>query len=222
VIWSGCPFPTSLSSQSHFFTLSLFPSNPSCSLSPLYLSSRCFDSQKGPSVSPLPATLTNSSQLHDNTTTLSPAFATLTNRVMYKPFACHSCKKHPGWGVVEQALACSPFLQPVTDDSHSPRFTTGRFAALSIFNSPLSIFSVSPLESTAPKHLAGVDSKSLTASLKPLDATLTKNAGEGRARPISQALNLPCREFNGGSTIHCLPIEEEIRHGHSRSENSRF
>ncbi len=48
--------------------------------------------------SPLFATLTSHSQLLENTTTLSPAVATLTSRVKHKSFACHSCRKHPGWG----------------------------------------------------------------------------------------------------------------------------
>jgi hypothetical protein len=53
-------------------------------------------------LSPFPATLTRSSQLHDNTTTLSPAFATLTDHPRHKAFVWHSCKKHPRWGAVEQ------------------------------------------------------------------------------------------------------------------------
>ena len=50
------------------------------------------------SASPLFATLAKSSQLLENKTTLSPAFATLTRLVNHNPFVCHSCRKHPGVG----------------------------------------------------------------------------------------------------------------------------
>jgi len=50
------------------------------------------------SLTPFPATLTSPSQIAENTTTLSPAFATLTSRVKHKPFVCHSYRKHPGGG----------------------------------------------------------------------------------------------------------------------------
>jgi len=49
-------------------------------------------------LTPFPATHTSPLQIAENTTTLSPAFATLTNRVKHKSFVCHSCKKHPGVG----------------------------------------------------------------------------------------------------------------------------
>ena len=48
--------------------------------------------------SPFFATLTRPLQPLENTTTLSPAVATLTSRVKVNPFVCHSYKKHPGWG----------------------------------------------------------------------------------------------------------------------------
>jgi hypothetical protein len=50
------------------------------------------------SASPLSATLTGTSQLHENKVTLSLAFATLTRRVKLKSFVCHSYKKHRGVG----------------------------------------------------------------------------------------------------------------------------
>jgi len=50
------------------------------------------------SPSPFFATLTNPLQLAENTSTLSPAFATLTRHVNHNPFVCHSYRKHPGWG----------------------------------------------------------------------------------------------------------------------------
>jgi hypothetical protein len=49
-------------------------------------------------VSPFLATITSHLQLTENTATLSPAFATLTDRVRNNSFVCHSYKKHPGWG----------------------------------------------------------------------------------------------------------------------------
>ncbi|SRR5579863_741636 len=49
-------------------------------------------------LSPFPATLTSTLQLAENKTTLSPAFATPTDNVKHKSFACHSYKKQPGWG----------------------------------------------------------------------------------------------------------------------------
>src|SRR5579859_3019303 len=49
-------------------------------------------------VSPLFAILAKWMQLHENTTTSSLVFATLTSRVKRKSFACHSYRKHPGWG----------------------------------------------------------------------------------------------------------------------------
>jgi len=47
-------------------------------------------------VSPFPATLTDDSQLTENSATLSPVPATLTSRVNPNPFVCHSYRKHPG------------------------------------------------------------------------------------------------------------------------------
>jgi hypothetical protein len=51
-----------------------------------------------PSVTPSRATLASLRHLAENKTTLSPAVATFTDRVEHKSFACHSYKKHPGWG----------------------------------------------------------------------------------------------------------------------------
>ena len=50
------------------------------------------------SLTPFPATLTNTLQTTDNPATLSPAFATLTNHVKHNPCVCHSYKKHRGVG----------------------------------------------------------------------------------------------------------------------------
>jgi hypothetical protein len=54
-------------------------------------------------LSPFPATLTDNSQLTENSATLSPVPATLTRRVKHNPFVCHSYKKHPGGGVPPSA-----------------------------------------------------------------------------------------------------------------------
>src|SRR5208282_3110601 len=48
--------------------------------------------------SPFPAALTSTPQLAENAPTLSPAFATLTDRVKAKSCICHSYKKQPGVG----------------------------------------------------------------------------------------------------------------------------
>lgn len=50
-------------------------------------------------VSLFPATLTNTAQLVENSTTSSPAFATLTNFAPPNFFVCHSYKKTPGVGI---------------------------------------------------------------------------------------------------------------------------
>jgi len=86
-----------------------------------------------PSVTPFPATLTGQSQLAENTTTLSPAFATLARRVKHKSFVCHSYRKHRGWGqVVQRSLALftthyslltllpQNFYPPAPDLRHNP------------------------------------------------------------------------------------------------------
>jgi hypothetical protein len=91
------PFPTIPSSQRN-------PSTP-C-VSALSSSDRCFshfDFELSTvnliSVSPFLATLTTSLQLTENTSTLSSAFATLTNLVNHNSFVCHSYKKHRGVGI---------------------------------------------------------------------------------------------------------------------------
>jgi hypothetical protein len=59
-------------------------------------------------LSPFPATLTSRPQLHENKTTLSPVFATLTRRVKHKFFVCHSYKKHGAWGTLDNSNFNSP------------------------------------------------------------------------------------------------------------------
>jgi len=70
----------------------------------------CSVSQERALVSPFPATLTDHSQLIENALTLSPVFVTLTNIVNHKPFVCHSCKKHRGWGIPSLFSPLSPLV----------------------------------------------------------------------------------------------------------------
>src|ERR1700726_4983460 len=154
VICSGWPFPTNYSSRYSF-------------RAPVFLS-----------VSPSFATLTNSSQLHDNTTTLSPAFATLTRRVKHKSFVCHSYKKHRGWGSVEQASACFPFQNPAALDPEFQHLSAApnvrQDVATSFLLAPLPPNPLSPLAATLTKRPVTIDPRPLTESLKRLDATLTR------------------------------------------------
>jgi hypothetical protein len=81
------------------------------------------------SLSPFSATLlprvrakgTGSSQLIENTATLSPAFATLTGFVTANPFVCHSYKKTPGVGGHSSPLPPQPPLLPLPPRTrHNP------------------------------------------------------------------------------------------------------
>jgi len=98
-----------------------------------FTSSTSSTSFASPSVTPFPATLTSHLQLAENTTTLSPAFATLARRVKHKSFVCHSYRKHPGWGqVVQRSLTLftthyslltvlpQNFYPPASDLRHNP------------------------------------------------------------------------------------------------------
>ena len=77
------------------------------------------------SLTPFPATLTSPLQIAENPTTLSSAFATLTNRVKHKSFVCHSYKKHPGWGAamfnffVAQTSVCALLRQSTSERSEA-------------------------------------------------------------------------------------------------------
>ena len=92
-----------------------------------------FTSFASPSVTPFPAILTSHLQLAENTTTLSPAFATLARRVKHKSFVCHSYRKHRGWRrVVRRSLPLftthysqltvlpQNFYPPASDLRHNP------------------------------------------------------------------------------------------------------
>ena len=82
-----------------------------------------------PWLSPFPATLTDRSQLTENSATLSPLSATLTDTVDHNPFVCHSYKKHGGWRraivnfFVAQTSACAPLghLTPASSESKHPQ-----------------------------------------------------------------------------------------------------
>jgi len=105
--------------------LSAFALNP-CSRFPLDISTfEPYNLQTIHFVSPFPATLTGRPQLHENKTTLSLAFATLTSPVKANPFVCHSCKKHRGVGIPSEchperseASAFSRSLSPLPRQSH--------------------------------------------------------------------------------------------------------
>jgi hypothetical protein len=91
---SSQPSSPSPGSSSREFSASPFNS---CSLLPFDFSTfEPYNLQTIPFVSPFSATLTGHPELHENKTTLSLAVVTLTNPVTHNPFACHSCKKHPG------------------------------------------------------------------------------------------------------------------------------
>jgi hypothetical protein len=84
----------------HAFSFNAFSSSDVCPFN-FKLSSACPERSRRvnfPPLTPFPATLTSHLQLAENKTTLSPAVATLTSRVKPKSFACHSYRKHLGWG----------------------------------------------------------------------------------------------------------------------------
>jgi hypothetical protein len=86
---------TPIASCINFTALWIHRGTSPCSrLSP----SRCTQLQKHPLLSPFFATLTDSAQLHENKTALTPVVATLTRLVHPNPFVCHSYKKTPGVG----------------------------------------------------------------------------------------------------------------------------
>jgi hypothetical protein len=138
-------------------------------------SSSSFDFQfstfKWVSLTPFPATLTSTLQITEKPASLSPAFATLASRLKHKSCVCHSYKKHPGCGVPPfSANSVSAALEP-----------TVAAAPLDPFDA-LHRSSASALESTRIQPSATIASKELTPKLNPLDATLTKNRGEGPLR----------------------------------------
>ena len=101
-----CPFPTTPSSQRYLCALRV----SALSSSDLFLSSLNFRlstfncSSQGPFLD----ALTNHSQPIENAITLSPVFASLTDTVKDKSFACRSYKKHRGVGYTAQSKFFSP------------------------------------------------------------------------------------------------------------------
>jgi hypothetical protein len=91
--------------------------------------------QKRIHVSPSPATLAGSRQLAENTATLSPAFATLTNRVKHKSCVCHSCKKTPGWGSISSTHCSSRMPNPFSLFPHLVNIERTGTPATPIFSS---------------------------------------------------------------------------------------
>ena len=73
-------------------------------------------------ITPLFATLRSRAQITENKTTLTLVFATLTRPVDPKSFACHSCKKRPGWGVslnCQSAITTHPLPSFSTSSKHA-------------------------------------------------------------------------------------------------------
>jgi hypothetical protein len=71
-------------------------------------------------LSPFPATLPDRPQLIENTITLSLVFAALTDTVNHKPFVCHSCKKHRGWGIPSREFSQTTRYPLLTTHSSRP------------------------------------------------------------------------------------------------------
>jgi hypothetical protein len=130
------------------------------------------------SLSPFPATLASSPQPAENSATLSPAIATLTNCVNRNPFACHSYKKYPGWGpgfvnlLVAQTSVCGLLKLPVSVRSET-KTRRNRKISLSCQSLPtnhkLGVTnhkSLSPLESALPQN----------TSISPVESALPKHS----------------------------------------------
>jgi hypothetical protein len=162
-----------------------------------------------PQLSPFPATLTSTLQITEKPASLSPAFATLTSRVKHKSCVCHSCKKHPGWGV-----PFSPNLRTIKRVEAAPIFLATRHSPLATSSVPLNL-----LKSTRIQASATVASKELAPKLNPLDATLTKKQGEGPLARNHLATRLPavaghsrlmsfCGTRRGTESMHpeCLEV----------------
>jgi|SRR5580704_15389623 hypothetical protein len=87
------------------------------------------------SATPLSVTLTDTPQLHENKTTLSPAFATLTHRVKPKSFVCHSYRKHRGVGYPSLADPASFRSRCFTPANGLPsRFLPAHSSLFSLFH----------------------------------------------------------------------------------------
>lgn len=119
-----------------------------------------------------PATHTPLPQVAENAATLSPAFATLTHIVNHNSFACHSYRKHPGWGIPSFSVnSVHSALKPTRAGSPIDPFCVVRSVP------------ASPLESILAGHPANDGFRGHTRSLSPLYATLAKNTGGGPRSP---------------------------------------
>src|SRR5271155_99921 len=146
------------------------------------------------SLTPFPATLTSCLQTADKSATLSLAFATLTRRVKPKSCACHSYKKHPGWGMplfsansVPSALKSTRALSPTdpSDANHPPVVYPEARRVYPQRRRPTA--PLSPLVTI-------LDALDAASSLSPVFATLTKNTRGGvppslSANSVHSALN---------------------------------
>ena len=101
-----------------------FPSHMGVPLQTNLSPSRRVPLQKRSPLSPFLATLTDTTQFHENKTTLSLVFATLTRLVTHCPFVCHSYEKHPGSHLSSQRSFRSGFSRPnFLPTRHSPLAT---------------------------------------------------------------------------------------------------
>ena len=183
-----------------------------------------------PSLSLFLATLTDESQLTENSATLSPVSATLTSRVKHNSFVCHSYKKYPGWGsaivnfFVAQTSVCA-LLRQSTSERSAPKDQQelknlavrpvtnleSPFTTSALFLSPVTghqsrvtkSFTIRTYEKPASNPFRIRTSK--TQALKPFRMNTYRKTGEG----VPHARQLLCRGFAGGLGIRI----ECNRHG---------
>ncbi len=129
----------------------------------------CDRAQKLYPASRFPATLAVRPQLTENTTTLSPAFATLTTRVNLNPFVCHSYKKHRG-GVAAPSLpklrtTPSPFtLFPQRVNIQRTATVTTPLGSCSYFTVPCTRYIFSSASPRRPASLGSPSSSSILST----------------------------------------------------------
>jgi hypothetical protein len=164
----------------HAPSVSAFSSSDVCPFN-FKLSSACPEHNRRvnfPPLTPFPATLTSHLQLAVNTTTLSPALATLADRVKHKSFVCHSYKKHPGGGYILQAKIFS-------------------FGNLTTNYSPLSTISFTIRTYEKYTHNPFGIRTSKTQHLKPFRMNTYKKTGRGDTGRLTSfkpkpSLSYPC------------------------------
>ncbi len=118
----------------------------------------------------------------------TPFPATVAHHVNHNPFVCHSCRKHPEWGIP----SCSVNSVNSVLRAAQASFPIDRFRAVRSMPA-------SPLESAFAGHPANAHSKGLTQSVSPLYPTFTKKRGGGRQSCQAPVLHghhgaYPCRE----------------------------